>query len=156
MGVALMNFEHLYSNTKSIFVLVKGSSLKTLRESSLLFSIFGVWPLIILNLLSMRPKLTKILTSWKTSQLLSRSSLTYLGYTYQKMVMRTLLLQFLFQMIARPSTTLSNLPSFKTKSIGTIEYSEKWWRMPFLTASVMSWGLAMRMSWCLKAWRELW
>jgi len=60
-----MNFEHLYSNTKSIFVLVKGSSLKTLRESSLLFSIFGVWPLIILNLLllSMRPKLTKILTS---------------------------------------------------------------------------------------------
>ena len=125
-GVALTNFEHLYSNAKSIFVLVKGSSSKTLRESSLLFPIFGVQPLIILNLLSMRPKLTKILTSWKTSQLLFRSSPTYLGHTHQKMVIRMLLLQFLFQMMARPLTTLSNLPSFKTGSIGMTEHAEKW------------------------------
>jgi len=42
VGVAPTNFEHLYSNAKSIFVLVKGSSSKTLKESSLLFPIFGV------------------------------------------------------------------------------------------------------------------
>ena len=125
-GVAPTNFEHLYSNVKSTFTLVKESSSKTLRESSSLFPIFRVWPLIILSLLSTRLKLTKILTSWKTGQLLSRNSLTYLGHTYQKMMMRTLSLQFLFQMMVRLSTTSSNLPSFKTGSVRMTEHSEKW------------------------------
>ena len=124
-GIAQMNFEHLYSNVKSTFALVKGSFLKTLRESSLLFPIFGVWPLIILSLLSMRLKLTKTSTSWKTSQLLSRNSPTYLGHTHQKMMTRTLSLQSLFQMTARLSTTSSNLPSSKTRSVRMTEHSEK-------------------------------
>ena len=104
----------------------------------------------------MRLKLIKVSTFWKSGQLLSRNSPTYLGLTYQKMMMKMLSLQSPFQMMARLSTTLSNLPSFKIGSTRMIGLSGRWSRMPSLTASVMSWGSAMRMSQCLKAWRGQW
>ena len=148
-----MNFGLLYSNTKSIFVLVRENSKKTPRKYSSLFPISGVWPWIILSFLSIRLKLIKVSTSWKSGQLLSRNSPTYSGLTYQKMMMKMLSLQSPFQMMVRLSTTLSNLPSFKIGSTGMTGLSERWSRMPFLTTSVMSWGSAMRMSQCLKAWR---
>ena len=86
----------------------------------------------------MRLKLIKVSTSWKSGQLLSRNSPTYSGLTYQKMTIKMLLLQSLFQMTARLSTTLSNLPSFKIGSAGMIGLSGRWSRMLSLTVSVMS------------------
>ena len=72
------------------------------------------------------------------------------------MTMKTLSSQSPFQMMARLSTTLSNLPSFKIESAGTTELSKRWLRMPSLTTSVTSWGSATRMSQYLKAWRGQW
>jgi len=76
-----MNFRLLYSNAKPIFVLVRENSKKTLRKYSLLFPTSGVWPWIILSLLSMRLKLIKVLTSWKSGQLLSRNSNLFRSYS---------------------------------------------------------------------------
>ena len=133
-----MNFRLLYSNAKSIFVLVRENSKKTLRKYSLLFLTSGVWPWIILSLLLIRLKLIKVLTSWKSGQLLSRNSPTYLGLTHQKMTMKMLSLQSSFQMMARLSTTLFNLPSFKIGSARTTGLSGRLSRMPSLTTSVTS------------------
>jgi len=51
LQAALTNFRHLYSNAKSIFVLVRENSKKTLRKYSSLFPTSEVWPWIILSLL---------------------------------------------------------------------------------------------------------
>ena len=135
---------------------MRENSKKIPSKYSLLFPTSGVWLWIILSLLSIRLKLIKVLTSWKSGQLLSRNSPTYLGLTHQKMTMKMLSLQSPFQMTTRLSTTLFNLPSFKIGSTGMTGLSGRWSRIPSLTTSMTSWDSVTRMSQHLKAWRGQW